>query len=279
MRYRSNTSAYSVIIALFVMSFLLILTTGIFRLVVSELVQNRSNSWYLQAYGWAEAARELALLHIKQQWYGAYDQIDHTLNNRSILLSDYPNDIWLFKKQKDVYISYDLGYKVTQYDAVLAPLWYDIIPLYSDDINIDDLSLEIVSGNSSRVLWNIIASNWGLAGSGPFTMATAAKQKIVNNSVLSFWDISVWDFLESSDDIVGNQNYVFIFNGGDQNLKYKLVSGNNKAFTTPQTQIISSGQVWKFRQNLQTSVDNTKFLWILRYSVFSPNTWVWVGWQ
>jgi len=256
------------------MSFLLILTTGIFRLVLSELIQNRANSGYLQAHAGAGAAWELALLQIKKQWYGSYDAIDHSINNRSIVLSENPGDTGLFKKQKDVFISYDLGYRVSQYNWKLEKLGYDIIPLYSDDTPVDQLSLEINSGNGEKVLWNIIASNGGLAGSGPFTNTSIGKEKTLDeNNILSFWNIGLGDFLAQSSAIDDNQNYLFIFNGGDIDLEYSLISGNDRAFTAPQTQIISSAQLWNYRQNIQTSLDNTKFLWILRYSVFSPNAW------
>lgn len=276
MKHSSNTSAYSVIIALFVMSFLLVLTTGVFRLVLSELVQNRWTNGYIQAYAGAVSARELALLHIKQQWYGSYDAINHSIGKRSILLSENPNDQSLFKQNRDVLISYDLWYKVNSYEGNLEKFWYDIIPLFSDDINIDDIVLEVSSWEANKVLWNIIADNWWLAGSGPLNNLSRGKQKLLaSNNVVSFWDISVQEFLEQSIVEDTDRNYLFIFNGWGQQLDYILSSWNDKFFTAPKTQIISSGQVWKYRQNLQTSLDNTQFLGILRYSVFSPTISSW----
>ncbi|MCH2189275.1 hypothetical protein MK079_05620, partial [Candidatus Gracilibacteria bacterium] len=93
MQQNSNTySAYTIIIALFIMSFLLILTTGVFRLILGELHQNRGSESYLKAFAGAQSGRELALLHIKQNGYGSYDMIPHSINPRSVILSKTPNN-------------------------------------------------------------------------------------------------------------------------------------------------------------------------------------------
>lgn len=265
MKYWNTTSAYSVIIALFVMSFLLVLTTGMFRLVLWELIQNRWEEWYTQAFAGAESARELALLHIKQNWYGAYDVINHEISNRSILLSP-SSDISSFKAQKEVFISYDLWYKANTYTSTVEKFGYDIIPLFSDDVHVKDITLGITQWNSETLLWNIIAPESGLAGFWEFTGLTPGKSRSLVSGAISFDTPSITEFLNKDD-----QNYLIIFNAGQSDLVYEVSTQNETYFTLPRTNIISSAQIWSYRQNLQTHLDNTQFLWILRYSIFSPN--------
>jgi hypothetical protein len=45
---------------------LLVLTTGIFNIILKELKDNRAIGDYIKAYAGAEAGRELALLKIKE---------------------------------------------------------------------------------------------------------------------------------------------------------------------------------------------------------------------
>jgi hypothetical protein len=71
----------------------------------------------------------------------------------------------------------------------------------------------------------------------------------------------VSDFLNNS------ENYLILFNSGNFDIEFTLNSSDN--FSKPKTQIISSAQVGEYRHNLQTDYDNTKFLNMLKYSVFS----------
>jgi len=256
--------------ALFVISFLLVLTTGIFSLVLWELKQNRGEQWYLQAYAGAESGRELALLTIKQKWYGYYDSIAHEISNKSSLLAEDRNN---FKKNKDVFISYDLAYKVSRYSWSLAKFEYDIIPLYWEDESGTYNTLSVTWelewwSDSSKLLWNIIWEQASLAGFWEFWDVTLGKSRTldVNNNIL--YDDNVWiqDFLETSD-----QKYLIIFNAGSEILEYSIASDDDNYFTLPRTDIISSAQVGKYKQNLRTRFDNTEFLDVLKYSIFSPN--------
>lgn len=266
MKYTHSKSAYSLIIALFVMSFLLVLTTGMFRLVLSELLQNRWEEWYLQAFAWAESSRELALLHIKKNGYESYDNIPHEISNKSILLSD-SMDMGDFSAQKDVFISYDLWSRADTYEWKIGKFKYDIIPLYSNDIHLQDVSLDVTQWNSEELLWNIVGLKSGLAGFGEFNKNTPGKSRRLSDRVILFDTPSIGEFLQD-----GDQNYLIVFNAGKNDITYTLKSSKWNYFTLPRSYIISSAQIWKYRQNLQTYFDNTEFLWILRYSIFSPKT-------
>lgn len=264
MRYSNSHSGYSVIIALFVMSFLLVLTTWVFRLVLSELTLNRWEQWYIQAYAGATSARELALLHIKQNGYGDYDFIEHSVNNRSVVLSEKNRDN--FALNKDVFISYDLWYRVDSYKWSVSSFWYDIIPLFSDDISVSDIDLDITSWDGDTLVWNILWDNSGLAGLWSFDGNTKAKSRTLDGINIDFWKPTIKEFLSREDNY-----YLIIFNSGNDIIDYTLESAPWEYFTLPRTQIISSAQVGEYRQNLQTNFDNTEFLGILRYSIFSPN--------
>ena len=263
-----NKSWYSVILALFVVWFLLVLTTGVLNLILRELYDNRWRESYLKAYYWAEAWQELALLKIKKGSYSYYDKIDHNKNNKSIVLSQNPTDISKFKANKDVFVSYDLNSKTNSYSSSLSPLWYDIIPLFYLTWNTSsptekkttDLKLALDSADTKDLSWNIVSKNSWISWSWAFSNNTKWRWR---KSDWDFLEMSIWDFLAQN-----NYNYIILFNSSlSSNLNYTIIS--SKEFTKPKTAIISSGQIWKYRQNLETSLDNTEYLNILRYSIYS----------
>ena len=48
-----------------------------------------------------------------------------------------------------------------------------------------------------------------------------------------------------------------------------LITSSTEFFSKPVWNITSSVTVWKYRQNISTSIDNTEFLNMLKYSIFS----------
>ncbi len=249
-----HTSGYSVIIALFIMSFLLVLTTGIFSLVLWELNQNRGEQWYLAAYAWAESGQELALLTIKQNGYGYHDSISAEMYD-------------------GVTVEYDLWYRVSEYVGSLTKFKYDIIPLFSQDLSWvskpESVSGEMLRGtDGSALLWNIIGESISLAGFGEFDRNSSGKSRGIDIQGNIEYDdaITLEDFLEDS-----GESYLILFNAWDDEIEYKIQVPQGQYFTLPRTQIISSGRVKQYKQNLRTSFDNTTFLDTLKYSIFSPN--------
>ena len=98
MKLQNKNSAYTILVSLMIIGFLIVVTTWILNLVLRE---SRDNKWqwqYLQSYGWAEAAMELALLKIKQNGYWVYDK---------------KTDLDILKTPKSkIKISYDLNSKL-----------------------------------------------------------------------------------------------------------------------------------------------------------------------
>ena len=105
----NKNSWFSVVLAVFLVWFMLILTTWTFNLIFTELNDNRWAWSYLNAFAWAEWAQELALLKIKEKSYWYDDEIQHNINDRSIVLSQNSTDISKFNWNKDVFISYSLA--------------------------------------------------------------------------------------------------------------------------------------------------------------------------
>ena len=263
----NNNSWYSIIVALLIIWFLLVLSIGIFTLILNEMKDNKAMGDYLKAYAWAESSKELALLQIKENWYAYYDKIDHNLNNRSIILSENPLSTSLFKKSKDVLISYDIWSKVSEYEWNLEKLEYDIIPLfYLDDSwekKITSMTFTISSWSPDDLSWNIIwKENW----LSWIWINPEWSKKTLEWDLFSFKKENMNTFISNSD-----TNYLVLLNSWNSwNIKYKLTANISwEYFTKPETSIVSSAEIWKYKQNIVTDLDNTEFLNILKYSIFS----------
>ncbi len=263
-----NKKGYSVIISLLMVWFLLVLSTGIFNLVLKEMKDNRGMWDYIKAYAWAESAKELALLKIKKNGYWYYDKIDHNINDYSIVLAKNPINKSSFNKSRDVFISYDIWTKVNEYSDNLNSLDYHIIPLfYLDDsweYKARNISVAIKSGISSDLAWNIIWKDSWI--SWVWTNITSWVEKKLVWGVFKHNTININTFLNDSE-----SNYLVLVNTANSwNISYTLKSNNSwEFFTKPKASIISSAEVWKYRQNIITELDNTKFLNMLKYSIYS----------
>lgn len=259
MKLQNNNSWYSILVTLMIIGFLMVLTTGVLNLVLREMNDNRGNWNYLKAYAWAEGAQELALLKIKKHWYWIYDKLD----NSKILRNDKNNN-------KEILISYDLNSKTKSYSGTLEPFKQSVIPLFyikQDDSRqkINNLNLQILNSfpDNSKMAWNIVSQNWDWIGWNDEIIWNISKWK---------WRKANWSFL---DEIKINNflstyqnNYLIVINLDPNNdLKFNLNSSSD--FTKPVSKIISSAKIWNYKQNLETTLDNTAFLSILKYSVYS----------
>ena len=267
MKNINQSSAYSVILALLIIWFLLVLSTGIFNLILVELKDNKAMWDYIKSYAGAESAQELALLKIKKYWYAYYDKIDHDVNNRSIVLANNPLDNTKFNKNNDIFLSYDIWSKVENYDWTLKPLSYNIIPLfYLDDDwehKVKKVDLSIVFWTESDLAWNAIWNNNWLSWVWSNTLWV---KKILTSGWFKYDKEELDNFLSTSD-----TNYLVLLNSNNEwIIKYKLTALNSwEYFTKPKTTIISSAQIWNYMQNLSTDLDNTEFLNMLKYSIYS----------
>lgn len=263
----TNNSGYSVVISLLIIWFLLVLTTGIFNLILNEMKDNRAMGDYIKAYAWAESARELALLKINENGYGYYDKINHNLNNRSIIMSSNPLNQATFKSSNDVLISFDIWSKVREYEWELDSLEHDIIPLfYVNDLweyKTTNIDFSIILWTESDLAWNIIWKNVWLSWKWSNTNGV---KKILTSDWFSYGEQDMNSFIRNSD-----TNYLHLVNTWNSGIiKYRLIANNTwEYFTKPETTIISSAEVWNYKQNISTDLDNTEFLNVLKYSIFS----------
>ena len=253
--------------------FLIVVTSWVFNLVLWELNDNRGRENYLKAFAAAEWAQELALLQIKENGYGYYG--DNAVVTESDPWSDIfvdPSDI---RPATDPKISYDLDSKTSSHSGALAPLQYAIVPLFVLDDSTPNSRPNFINPNnpseplvfrledaSDKLIWNMLSENAGMWGVGNFTEGTPSELS-TTSGIQSGYLIDT--FLNSR---TNKLNYLILFNSDPVNdIRYNLIS--NREFTKPETTIISSAQVWKYQQNLSTTLDNTKFLNILRYSIYS----------
>lgn len=262
-----NKSGYSIIISLLIIWFLLVLTTGIYSLILNELKDNRAIGDYIKAYAWAESARELALLKIKENGYWYYDKIEHNKNDRSIMMSNDSLDSSIFNNAKDVLISYDIWSKVEEYEWQLNPLEHDIVPLfYVNDLweqKVTSIDFSILSWTDTDLAWNIIWKDIWLSWKWSDTIWV---KKVLTSDWFSYGEEDINSFIRDSE-----SNYLHLVNTWNVwIIKYKIKATNEwEEFSKPETDIISSAEIWNYKQNLSTKLDNTEFLDILKYSIYS----------
>ena len=262
---QNKNSGYTILVTLMIIGFLIAITTWVLNLVLREMNDNRGEAKYLQAYAWAEGAMELALLKIKQNWYWVYDKIElWDSDNKDKILRDDLND------NREILISYDLNSITKKYEWSLEPFKQTVIPLFYTDLDWNENKVKNIELNYlwlNNIWWNIISQEWDwIWWNWEILSSTIWDWR---NRVWWFISKSInwnWNFLDTY-----NKNYLVIVNLDDiNNLDFTLKSINeNEYFTKPISKIISSANIWWYKQNLETTLDNTAFLSILKYSIYS----------
>lgn len=268
---KRQKSWYTILIVLFVVGFLLVLTSWVFKLVLQELNDNRGRGDYLKAYYGAESWIEWALYNIKKFDYWYSDEIDLEKNNRSILLSANPLSEVSFNPKKDVLTSYSIDTKVNTFSQTLASWEHTLFPLYTIDgggvtkktLNI---RLTVSDGSTPSLVWNIIGGEYGLAWNSEFQNTTLWAYKSVDTDWnLIFERKQIGEFLSTS-----NDNYLLLFNSDPTNaLTYEVTSTWDNYFTKPIWEIEASWKIGSYKQNIRLSLNNSEYLNILKYSIFS----------
>lgn len=236
-------------------------------MLLREMNDNHNRADYLKAYYGAESWIEWALLDIKDNTYGYIDTIElNKDDNRSRVLAKFPFDKWAFNGKRDVLVSYDIDTRTQNYSGSLNPWEHLMLPLYYRDkagwYDTKDISLSINSYNQS-IIWNIVGEDFGLSWSGSFDKDTQAYYKTYSWTLV-FSTINIEDFLSES-----NKNYLILLNTNPRKvIQYTITWGD--FFTKPLGDIYASAMVGETRQNIRLSLDNTAFLSILKYSIFSP---------
>lgn len=263
---KNNKQWYSVIIAMLLIGFLLVLTVWVLNLVLKEMNDNRAMWDSMKAFAWAETGKELALLKIKEKWYGVdyVTNVSSSNESKNILA-----DAWDFKKNRDVEVSYNINLLPQRDDSgkyiYTQTLWageYSIIPLfYQYDWetiqNADSMNLENINDN---IVWNLLSGNNGIAW---LWTNTDWKWKQIENS----WNSSI--ITQTQMEFLNNHEDVYLILHNTSTTPQEFILSSSDEFSKPITHIISSGQVGEYRHNIKTKFDNTKFLNMLKYAIFS----------
>lgn len=268
---KKNTSGYSILISLFIIGFLLVLTAGVYQLVLSELQDNRGRGNYLKAQYGAEGAMELALLKIKNIGYGVSDEIPLDINTRSIALWKTNGTTSDFRPAQDSLISYNIDTKTSNYSGNILSSDHSIIPLFyldKDGNEFKTTDIELFSWTGwTNIAWSIVGDQFWLSWEGTFNKDTLWSYKSISSWNLRFENKSVSDFLTLS-----NNNYLILFNAHPSDtIFYELQSNGTWGFTKPIGEIYASGKVGSYKQNIKITLDNTTYLNLLKYSIFSNN--------
>jgi len=252
----SNNQGFSIVVAVFMIGFLLVLTTWVFNLVLREMKDNRWAENYLKAYAGAEWAMELWLLNIKKDWYATDTDLELTdSGSKSLTFS------WSFKQQSDPLISYQTDIAVSSNTGSLQSGETVIIPLFVNGVGIKHPQLTA----GADIIWNIIGNWEWMSGSGSFDENTSQVYKQEDNTYSS--SETIQNFLSKP---WNNTSYLMLFNKNWTNSEdYSLVDSAGAKFSKPVWNITSSVTVGRYKQNISTSIDNTEFLKMLKYSVFS----------
>ena len=295
---------FTLLIILWVIWFLLVLLTGIFKVVTLELKDTRNLDYYLKSKWAAEGSQELALLKLKEEkfWYDgdvAYDPINPR-EDESLILAGNPNDKDKYHENKDVSLGYSIDSKASSYVWILEQWDFEVIPLFIKEDgqdkkatmrpNVSILDTEatddgtlgaVISKND--FIWNIIWEiDWEpvwISGKSVFNADTEVKIKklagwgavwcdwqFCQESSFTINDISVADFLDQSTD-----SYLTIFNKGSYNLEYTVStdepSGDDE-FTKPITIVTSQAKIWEIKQNIELTIDNAQYFDVLKYSLY-----------
>ena len=251
----SWSSWYVIISAIFLVWFLLILTTWSFHLVLQEMYDWRGKQNYLKAYAAAEAWLETALLKVKQEGYGYFEK------------KDFSSDI-LWDDIKRAEVSYGLLWKTQRYEGSLESFWVDIIPLFwiENTWVVRNLLATLKLEANNNIAWNIMWRDIGVWWNGGFESSSKQidKKSLEDSGHFSLENDSLDAFLW-----LNEEKYILILNTAEWPLDYSISSQWDNFFTLPRHYIISSGRVGGYVQNIRTELDNTEFLWLLRYSIYA----------
>lgn len=253
---KKNNNAYSVVLALLMTSFIIIIVAWVFKLILENMYDTRWMQNYLQAYSAAEGSMELALKKVKDNDFWYEEHIFPGLGTKKI--SE------LFKDNKKTLIGYDINSTSSQIlNKWLDANSYAIYPL----LHLNKPKFDVKTWDSSSLVWNIIGNATWISWTGWFNNTLSKEIKILNTSNNFGYDTkTIKDFLASSTD-----NYLVLYNAWWNTITYDLKSEDiNNNFASENINIIAIWKVWNYKQNLKVELNIANNLNLLKYSILSP---------
>lgn len=278
-----NQKWFTLLIILGVIGFLLVLLTGIFQIVLFELNDTKNMDYYIKAQSASEAWQEIAMLKLKEEWFGFdvkkwYSQEGEEIYDKtgeSIILSRDPSNTQgiEFHENKDVFFRYNIDSKTTSYNGMIEPSGFHVIPLFYTDEQwggrTETPYLTVTAGIADDFVWNILWDETWVSGIGSFDRNTDVKEKVLtsvnNQQNFRLRDTSVQSFLVNNPE----KNYLMILNTGTENIEYVMATDNGESFTKPITTVYSSAKIWEIKQNIKLEIDNSKYFDVLKYSLYN----------
>lgn len=253
---KKNNSWYSVILALLMTSFIIILVAWVFKLILENMYDTRWMQDYLKAYSAAEGSMELALKKIKDNDFWYEEHIFPWLWDKKI--SE------IFWTNKKTLIWYEINSRSSSIEwKWLSPNEYAIYPLLS----LTKPKFDVKSWDTNSLVWNIIAKDAWISWTWSFNYSLSKEAKNINSSN-NFWyeTKTIENFLFSNTD-----KYLVLYNAWNTQLTYDLKSEDiNDKFASETINIIATWKVWNYKQNLNVDLNLANNLNLLKYSILSP---------
>lgn len=247
-------------------------------------------SHFMKSRTASESWWEIAMLKLKDKWFGYHGKETYDTEWESIMLSKFPLETDEFNKNRDVYFGYEIDSKADNYAWTIEPGDFHIIPLFyiedswiwrtaNPDLNIppriNDATPNWVEEN---IVWNIIWVIWWISWKWEFRWWTESNLKTLNETwdTTGDWGSNQWftittttvetflrDLWEPSDD-----EYLTLYNVGDVPMVYILTTWDGESFTKPVTKVYSSAKIGDIKQNIELEIDNSKYFDVLKYSIY-----------
>ncbi len=256
---KKNNTWFSVILALLMVWFMVVLTSWVFLLILWENKDTKQLEYFFKAEAWAMWSLELAMLKSKNNSYSYSEE-----RIKSELLCN--NSCW----NKDTKISYKIVSTWTWIDRkAIKPYDFAIIPLFSyndNNILIDAKNFKLTV--SDNIVWNIVSFSWWISWLWSFYSNWTTQKDRWNYKRIISWDVDyekifVKDYLSSA-----THNYLILNNTSNLEENYSIESNDN--ITLDKTYIIASWENMWTKQNIQTTIDTSSYLNLLKYSLYAP---------
>lgn len=241
-----------------VSGFMLVLTTWILKLVISEA---NDTGWYnnfLRAYYGAESWIELWLLAYNDSTFNEY-MVNPSHDISEIIETN--SNLWL-----------PLTYEVNAFssfveDATISPWNYHLIKLYWPDWEIREIEY-LNSDGWENLKWNILAETKWMYWKWNIDDGSTHRWVV---KFLWSWEDLEFEAPEVNSFLTNNDNKVLILFNTSENsdITYSLSTWANK-FQTWEAYIKWSAKSQEYKQNLRVKIDTAEWINFLKYSIYSP---------